>query len=66
MLYEVITVLSAVNLGNRAERNGALAGGLAGAYLGASAIPDSLLRGFPWRQEAEAAADALLALARLV
>lgn len=58
------SVLSAVNLGNRADRNGALAGGLAGAYRGASGIPDSLLRGFPWRQESEAAADALLALAR--
>ncbi|GAB4363101.1 MAG: hypothetical protein Kow00128_03560 [Deltaproteobacteria bacterium] len=57
-------VLSAVNLGNQAEANGALAGGLAGAYLGVSGIPEALLRGFPWRQEAEAAADALLALAR--
>lgn len=58
------SVLSAVNLGNHAEGNGALAGSLAGAYRGASGIPDRLLRGFPWRQEAEAAADALLALSR--
>ncbi len=58
------SVLAAVNLGNHAEENGALAGSLAGAYRGASGIPENLLRGFPWRQEAEAAADALLALAR--
>jgi len=58
------SVLSAVNLGNNAAGNGALAGSLAGAYRGASGIPDRLLRGFPWRQEAEAGADALLALSR--
>lgn len=58
------SVLSAVNLGNNAAANGALAGSLAGAYRGASGIPDRLLREFPWRQEAEAAADALLALSR--
>lgn len=57
-------VLSAVNQGGGAEENGALAGSLAGAYRGSSGIPDRLLRGFPWRQEAEAAADALLALSR--
>ena len=58
------SVLSAVNLGHNAEGNGALAGSLAGAYRGASGIPDRLLAGIPWRKEAEAAADALLALSR--
>lgn len=57
-------VLAAVNLGNSAEENGALAGALAGAYRGVSGIPEHLLADFPWREEVAAAADALLALAR--
>lgn len=57
-------VLAAVNLGNSAEENAALAGALAGSYRGVSGIPESLLADFPWREEIAAAADALLALAR--
>lgn len=57
-------VLAAVNLGNDAEANASLAGALAGAYRGASGIPEAFLAGFPWREEIAAAADELLALAR--
>ena len=57
-------VLSAVNFGNEAESNGAIAGSLAGGYLGASGIPEAFLEGFPWREEMTAAADGLLGLAR--
>lgn len=57
-------VLAAVNLGNEAEANAAMAGSLAGAYLGAAKIPDAFLEGLIWRAELEASADRLLALAR--
>lgn len=57
-------VLSAVNFGNEAESNGAIAGSLAGGYVGASGIPEAFLEGLPWREEIAAAADGLLGLAR--
>lgn len=57
-------VLPAVNLGNDAEGVASLAGSLCGAYLGASAMPERLLAGLPWKKELEGAADELLALAR--
>jgi ADP-ribosylglycohydrolase len=41
-----------------------MAGSLCGAYIGASAIPERLLSGLPWRKELEGAADELLSLAR--
>jgi ADP-ribosylglycohydrolase len=57
-------VLAAVNLGNEAEANGAMVGSLAGAYVGAAGIPEAFLTGLSWREELEASADGLLALAR--
>lgn len=57
-------VLPAANLGNDAEGVASMAGALSGAYVGASAIPERLLSGLPWRKELEGAADALLSLAR--
>ena len=57
-------VLAAVNLGGEAEANGAMAGSLAGAYLGAAGISGGVLDGLSFRAELEAAADELLALAR--
>jgi ADP-ribosylglycohydrolase len=57
-------VLAAVNLGNEAEANGAIVGGLAGGYLGAKGIPEAFLSGLPWKEELEAAADGLLSLSR--
>ena len=60
----VAAVLPAANLGNDAEGVASMAGGLCGAYLGASAVPERLLAGLPWRRELEEAADGLLALAR--
>lgn len=57
-------VLAAVNLGNEADANGAMVGSLAGGYVGAGGIPDAFLGGLPWREELEASADGLLALAR--
>jgi ADP-ribosyl-[dinitrogen reductase] hydrolase len=57
-------VLPAANLGNDAEGVASMAGSLCGAYIGASAIPERLLSGLPWRKELEGAADELLALAR--
>ncbi len=57
-------VLAAVNLGNEAEANGAMVGSLAGAYVGAAGIPEALRTGLSWREELEASADGLLALAR--
>ena len=71
MLYEVITpadfsaaVFSAVNLGHEAEANGAMVGGMAGGYVGATGIPEVFLEGLSWREELQASADGLLALAR--
>ncbi len=57
-------VLAAVNLGNEAEANGAMAGSLAGSYVGAAAIPESFLSGLPWKEELVAAADRILVIAR--
>ncbi|MGE5188831.1 MAG: ADP-ribosylglycohydrolase family protein [Gemmatimonadota bacterium] len=57
-------VLAAVNMGNDAEATAAIAGGLCGAYLGASAIPAGLLKDLPFREEITAGAEALLAQAR--
>jgi ADP-ribosyl-[dinitrogen reductase] hydrolase len=57
-------VLPAANLGNDAECVASMAGSLCGAYIGASAIPERLLSGLPWRKELEGAADELLSLAR--
>jgi ADP-ribosylglycohydrolase len=57
-------VLAAVNLGNEADANGAMVGSLAGGYVGAGGIPGAFLDGLPWREELEASADGLLALAR--
>jgi ADP-ribosyl-[dinitrogen reductase] hydrolase len=57
-------VLPAVNLGNDALGVASIAGSMCGAYIGASAIPERLLSGLPWRKELETAADGLLALAR--
>ena len=57
-------VLAAVNLGNEAEANGAMVGSLAGGYVGAAGIPEQFLRGLPWKEEMEAAADKILGLAR--
>ncbi len=57
-------VLPAVNLGNDAPNVASLAGGLAGAYLGASAIPPALRAHAPNREEIGTAADRLLRLAR--
>ncbi len=57
-------VLAAVNLGREADANGAIVGSLSGGYVGAGGIPESFLEGLPWREELEAVADRLLALAR--
>lgn len=57
-------VLAAVNLGNEAEANAAMVGGLAGGFVGAEGIPEAFLTGLPWREELEISADGLLALAR--
>lgn len=57
-------VLAAVNLGNEADANGAMVGGLAGGFVGAAGIPEAFLAGLPWRDELEISADGLLALAR--
>lgn len=57
-------VLPAVNLGNDAPNIASLAGGLAGAYLGASAIPGALQAQAPHREEIGTAAARLLLLAR--
>ena len=57
-------VLAAVNLGNEADANGAMVGSLAGGYVGAGGIPEAFLEGLSWREELEASADGLLALAR--
>ena len=57
-------VFSAVNLGHEAEANGAMVGGMAGGYVGATGIPEVFLGGLSWREELQASADGLLALAR--
>jgi ADP-ribosylglycohydrolase len=57
-------VFSAVNLGHEAEANGAMVGSMAGGYVGATGIPEVFLGGLPWREELQASADGLLALAR--
>ncbi|MGA7105301.1 MAG: ADP-ribosylglycohydrolase family protein [Candidatus Deferrimicrobiaceae bacterium] len=57
-------VFSAVNFGHEAEANGAMAGSLAGGYVGATGIPKAFLGGLSWREELQASADGLLALAR--
>ncbi len=54
----------AVNLGEDADTVGAVAGQLAGARYGASAIPPDWLARLAWRAEIEAAADRLLAPGR--
>jgi ADP-ribosylglycohydrolase len=57
-------LLSAVNAGGEAIRNGAMAGALSGALLGASAIPEGWIRAAGGREEFEGDADRLLAGAR--
>ncbi len=53
-------VILAVNLGEDADTVGAVTGQIAGAMYGASAIPERWLHLLAWRDEIEAAADALL------
>ena len=57
-------VFSAVNFGHAAEANGAMVGSMAGGYVGAKGIPETFLGGLSWREELQASADGLLALAR--
>ena len=57
-------IFSAVNSGHEAEANGAMVGGMAGGYAGATGIPEVFLGGLSWREELQASADGLLALAR--
>jgi ADP-ribosyl-[dinitrogen reductase] hydrolase len=55
-------VLHAANLGQDADTTAAIAGQLAGALGGASAIPQPWLAKLAWRDRLSAAADALAAL----
>jgi ADP-ribosyl-[dinitrogen reductase] hydrolase len=57
-------VLTAVNLGGDADSVGAVAGQLAGALYGASAIPAEWLEKLAWRDEIERLAGELFALGR--
>ena len=52
-------VVTAVNLGDDADSVGAVAGQVAGAIWGASAIPDRWLEKLAWRDRLTALADAL-------
>ncbi|MGE5675115.1 MAG: ADP-ribosylglycohydrolase family protein [Mycobacterium leprae] len=61
-LEECIT--AAVNLGDDADTVGAVAGGLAGAYYGVSAVPRRWSGKIAERLQLEAAAEQLLAVAR--
>lgn len=54
-------VLAAANLGGDADTTAAVAGQLAGAFYGASAIPVEWLEKLAWRQRIEDSAVALLA-----
>ncbi len=56
-------IVSAVNSGNDAIRICAMVGAMAGAFLGASAIPVSWVEGLDGRKELEEAADSLLGYA---
>ena len=47
------TVLKAVNLGNDADTTGAIAGQLAGAFYGESAIPSDWLRKLKYKRKIE-------------
>lgn len=53
-------VLAAANLGGDADTTAAIAGQLAGALYGASAIPEGWLMKLAWRERIAAAADVLL------
>lgn len=55
-------VLLAVNLGDDADTTGAVCGQLAGAYYGASGIPQRWLDGVFWGDEITTLADELLSL----
>jgi ADP-ribosyl-[dinitrogen reductase] hydrolase len=55
-------VLAAANLGDDADTTAAICGQLAGAYYGASAIPDEWLEKLAMRERIEEMADALLDL----
>ncbi|MGI9169932.1 MAG: ADP-ribosylglycohydrolase family protein [Caulobacteraceae bacterium] len=57
-------IVTAVNLGEDADTVGAIAGQLAGASWGASAIPRRWLEILAWRERLEIAVDALLGLRR--
>jgi poly(ADP-ribose) glycohydrolase ARH3 len=57
------TVLQAVRQGGDARVIGALAGALAGAYVGRDGIPERFLSRLPLRKEISGAAEALYALA---
>ncbi len=57
------TIVAAVSLGDDADTTGAVAGALAGAHYGASAIPNRWLALLQPRNELEARADRLLELA---
>jgi ADP-ribosylglycohydrolase len=54
-------ILRAVELGHDADTTAAVAGALAGAYWGASALPQRWVSRVYWREELEALADALVA-----
>ncbi len=58
-------VLTAANQGNASEETASMTGALCGARLGASGIPRKFLDPLPFREEIEAVADGLLALARV-
>lgn len=53
-------LILAVNLGQDADTVGAVAGQLAGAIYGASAIPSRWLEPLAWREQIEATADGLM------
>lgn len=57
------SVIAAVNLGQDADTTGAVAGALAGARWGASAIPERWLDVLLAREELESLADGILAVA---
>ena len=60
------TVLAAANLGDDADTTAAIAGQLAGALYGASAIPTDWLERLALRAELEALADGLVTLSETV
>lgn len=58
-------MLATDNLGDDADTVGAVAGQLAGALYGASAIPERWLASLAWRERIVALADRLLVGERL-